>query len=85
MTGTSVYFAPYEQIAVGVFEVSSQAYSTIPISGYTTSFKFSGAASFGARTVIFSPAGENSIGVLDTVNRTFKANCEALTNSDPLP
>ena len=69
--GTSVFFAPRDANNVGVLDTTTDTFSTIDISSFSTAAdKYMGAVAVGTN-VIFTPLNADNVGVLDTTTSTF--------------
>ena len=70
--GDIVYFAPYAKNDVGVFNTTSNVFSTIALTGAASSHigRYSGAVAVGNK-VYFAPHMQDNVGVLDTTTNVF--------------
>ena len=63
--GTKVYFAPWNQANVGIFDSGQSTFAVQEATGATGTSKFRGAAAVGTK-VYFAPFNEANIGIFST-------------------
>jgi hypothetical protein len=70
--GTKVFFAPYNQNNVGIYDAATSAFSTAATTGDASTgyYKYSGAAAIGTK-VFFTPYIQNNVGIYGAANSTF--------------
>ena len=69
VVGTKIYFVPLFQDNVGVFDTSTNAFTTIA-TGLTGDYKYGGAVLVGTK-IYCTPTHQNNVGVIDTTNDSF--------------
>ena len=82
VVGTTIYFAPDLEPAVGVLDTTTNTFDSISTAdaGVTDSYKYLGAVAVGT-LVYFAPSLQTDVGVLDTTTNTFSTVATTLTST----